>query len=100
MAQKLRETWKEASVEQQNDKVDSAIEPNFDSATVRNRLAALSASTATDLDVFFNTLLCDAADGLVLLLSLIFHRGYQEGIVPVSWRTATVITVYKGKGSK
>ena len=43
----------------------------------------------------FVTLLRDAADGLVLPLSLIFHRGYQEGIVPASLHMATLIPVYK-----
>ena len=41
-----------ASVEPQNDKVNSLIEFNSDPATVKNHLVALSASTATDPDDF------------------------------------------------
>ena len=63
-------------------------------------MAALSASTTTDPDGFCNTLLRGATDGLALPLSLIFHRRYQESIVPASWCTTTVIPVNKGKGSK
>ena len=74
----------QASVEPQTDKVDSAIESNFDPVTVKNRLTALSASIATGPDDFCNTLLRGAVDGLTLPLSLIFHRGYQEGIVRAS----------------
>ena len=43
-----------ASIKPQTDMIDSAIELNFDPATARNRLAALSASTVTDLDGFCN----------------------------------------------
>ena len=62
-----------ASVKPPNDKVDFAVEPNFDPFTVRNRLSALSASIATEPDGFCNTLLRGAADGLAPPLSLIFH---------------------------
>ena len=55
-----------ASVEQQTDKVDSSIEPNFDPTTVRNCLAASSASTATDPDSF--CILCCVA----LLMAWLF----------------------------
>ena len=75
-------------------------EPNFDLETVRKSFSKLSSSKAIDPDGLLNILLRGIAPGVALPLSLIFHKSYQEGLVPNSWKTVTVKPVYKGKGQK
>ena len=75
-------------------------DPNFDLETVRKRLSKLSSSKAIDPDGLSNILFRGIVSGVALPLSLIFHTSYQEGLVPNSWKTATVTPEYKGKGQK
>ena len=79
---------------------DSILEDiRVDDAQVRRILKKLNVSKATGPDGIGNMFLKHCAESLSLSLASLFNKSFEQGRVPIHWKTANVTPVYK-KGDK
>ena len=76
-----------------------AIYFNITAADTRNALRNCSNSAAGP-DAIPGAILRKLADGVSLPLSIVFMQSIAQGCFPNCWKSALVIPVYKGKGSR
>ena len=69
------------------------------SAKVRRKIRQLKSHSAAGPDGISPKLLQQCEDQLAPVLAMIYRKSVNEGQVPMEWRTATVIPIFK-KGSK
>jgi len=71
----------------------------FDSSTVLHYLRRLRPDSSPGPDGLHPLLFVSCADVLAEPLSIIFQESYDSGIIPLDWKTANIVPVFK-KGDK
>lgn len=63
-------------------------------------LARLNVNKANGPDQVPTRILKEAPQEIAPLLTFVFNKSVQTGVVPGEWRKANIVAIYKGKGSK
>ena len=94
-----RESFDNIPEFQDHDFVTSLDGISIDAGIVREKLCDLNSSKATGPDEFLPTVLKEVAAEISLPLSIIFKKSLSEGRLPLDWKIATIIPIFK-KGNK
>ena len=78
---------------------DHNFDIEFSESRISNLLASINSNKACGPDGIHGKIFKNCADNLAVPLSIIFKVSYNSGIIPMDWKVANVVPVYK-KGSK